>query len=71
MQDRLAKAIEMSSFEALRGQEQAEGFREGVNEQPFFRSGKAGVWQSELTPGQVDRMVRQHHDQMEKFGYLP
>ena len=69
----LAKAIERSSFARLREQEQASGFRERppTADQSFFREGRAGQWKEVLTSAQVERIIRDHGEQMQRFGYLP
>jgi hypothetical protein len=70
---RLAKAIEQSSFARLQAQEREKGFRErpASADQNFFREGRAGQWKDVLTSAQVDRVVRDHGEQMRRFGYLP
>jgi hypothetical protein len=68
----LAEAIDRSSFEKLRTQEETDGFRERPKEaERFFRAGRAGQWKEMLTPPQVARIVRDHGEQMARFGYLP
>jgi hypothetical protein len=69
----LRKAIERSSFARLQQQEKEKGFREQspTADQNFFREGRAGQWISVLTPVQVDRIVRDHGEQMRRFGYWP
>ncbi len=69
----LLKAIERSSFAKLQAQELEKGFRERPPkaDQNFFREGRAGQWKDVLTPAQVDRLVRDHGEQMQRFGYLP
>jgi len=70
---RLDKAIALSSFARLQAQERAKGFRErpASADQNFFREGRAGQWKEVLTPAQIDRVVRDHGEQMQRFGYLP
>jgi hypothetical protein len=69
---RLDKAIRFSSFKVLRGQEQRDGFRErSSHSKRFFRTGKSGQWRTILSKAQIDRVVADHHEQMERFGYLP
>lgn len=68
----LAKAIELSSFENLQKQEVENQF----NEKPkiakqFFRKGQSGQWRKTLSQSQIDRIVGDHREQMERFGYLP
>jgi len=69
---RIRKAIEFSSFRVLQALERKQGFRErSVHAESFFRRGKTGGWQDDLTAAQVERIVSHHHEQMERFGYLP
>lgn len=67
------RAVEWSSFERLRAQENSKGFRERPPNADgnFFREGRAGQWKELLTPVQIDRIVRDHGEQMQRFGYLP
>ena len=69
----LKRAIERASFARLQSQEREKGFRERppTADASFFREGRAGQWKEVLTPGQVDRIVRDHGEQMRRFGYLP
>lgn len=71
-EDRLHRAIEQSSFENLRRQEDAKGFVERSEaSERFFRSGRAGQWRTVLTPAQVQAIAAAHEIQMRRFGYLP
>jgi hypothetical protein len=69
----LESAIDRSSFARLQSQEKEKGFRERHPNADgnFFRDGRAGQWMSVLTPAQVERIVRDHGEQMQRFGYLP
>jgi hypothetical protein len=68
----LAEAIDRSSFEKLKEQEEKAGFRERPEKaERFFRDGRAGQWKEVLTPAQIARIVDAHKEQMERFGYLP
>jgi Sulfotransferase domain len=68
----LADAIDRSSFERLRQQEEKAGFRERPEHaERFFRDGRSGQWKDVLTPQQVQRIVDAHGEQMQRFGYLP
>lgn len=69
----LARAIDRSSFARLQAQEREKGFRERppTAAQNFFREGRAGQWKDVLTPAQIDRIVRDHGEQMQRFGYWP
>jgi hypothetical protein len=70
--ERLERAIERSSFKALRGQEDQKGFKEkSPHAQKFFREGRANQWRDVLTPAQVDKVVSKHKEQMQRFGYWP
>jgi len=54
---KLRRALRATSFDALRKQEEAQGFRERPEQmERFFHKGKAGAWREELTPGQVARI---------------
>lgn len=68
----LTDAIDRSSFDKLRAQEEADGFREKPQHlDRFFREGHAGQWKDVLTSQQVDQIVSDHGEQMARFGYLP
>jgi hypothetical protein len=69
----LKKAIGRSSFARLQQQEKEKGFceRPPTADQNFFREGRAGQWMSVLTPVQIDRIVRDHGEQMLRLGYWP
>jgi hypothetical protein len=70
--ERIERAIQASSFESLRAQEDAKGFRErSYKAEKFFRVGKAGQWRSVLSKAQIERVVDFHKEQMERFGYWP
>lgn len=70
--DRLIRAIDNSSFDSLRKQEEKRGFIERPPKADrFFRSGKANQWRNVLTPAQIDRVVEAHKELMKQFGYLP
>lgn len=70
--DRLMRAIQNSSFNKLRSQEDQTGFRERPEKaERFFRIGTADQWKDVLTPSQVDSIVSVHQEQMKRFGYLP
>jgi hypothetical protein len=69
-QQRLARAIEFSSFKNLSAQESAEGYKAGGKSGKFFRQGKAGQWRERLTPAQAERITAAHGEVMQKLGYL-
>ncbi len=69
--DQIKEAIERSSFNKLKEQEEKEGFRERPTEaKQFFREGRAGQWKVTLTPAQIDQIIKNHGEQMKRFGYL-
>ena len=69
--DQIQEAIERSSFNKMKEQEEKEGFREKPKEaKQFFREGRAGQWKQILTPAQIKKIVKDHGEQMKRFGYL-
>lgn len=70
--ERLQKAIRYSSFKVLKEQEKARGFKErSAYADAFFREGRRDQWRKLLTEDQVRRIVRDHGEQMARFGYIP
>jgi hypothetical protein len=70
--DRLERAIKFSSFEMLRKLEDQKGFKErSETAQRFFREGRKDQWRDKLSDAQVRRVVDQHREQMQRFGYVP
>jgi len=68
---RLDRALSFSSFQELSAQESRDGFRERPpHAERFFRQGKAGSWQSQLTKSQIDKVTAAHGDAMTSLGYL-
>lgn len=68
---RIEKAIRFSSFNILSGQEAQHGFKERpIKTQRFFRQGKSGAWRDQLSAGQIQKIVADHHVVMRRFGYL-
>lgn len=68
--EELQRAIELSSFKSLQDQEKSSGFTEKPkNLKQFFRSGKTGQWERELTEQQVATLRAVHGQQMKTFGY--
>ena len=69
---RLERAIQNSSFKTLSGIEQKKGFRERPEAaKAFFREGRSEQWREILTPEQIRQVICDHHEQMERFGYIP
>ncbi|MAS05968.1 MAG: sulfotransferase [Ahrensia sp.] len=70
--DQLARAIELSSFERLQKKEEETGFKMKPKEaEKFFRKGQVDEWKEVLTQGQVEQIIKDHGQQMVRFGYLP
>ncbi|MGE0735805.1 MAG: sulfotransferase domain-containing protein [Alphaproteobacteria bacterium] len=68
----LLGAIEKSSFNRLKEQEDKEGFHEKPKDaKRFFREGRAGVWKEHLSEEQVRNIVAANREQMKRFGYVP
>lgn len=68
----LAGALAATRFDALRAQEDRDGFSErpaGMHR--FFRRGVAGGWRDSLTAAQAERIARDHQRVMRRLGYLP
>ena len=69
--EQLDLAIQRSSFDEMKRQEDEEGYREKPDSAPrFFRSGRSGEWRETLTPEQVRTIIVGHNEQMRRFGYL-
>jgi hypothetical protein len=68
---RLRNAIDLSSFKNLQEMEKKEGFRERPkHSEKFFREGKADQWKVTLSVNQIKRIVKEHSEQMDRYGYL-
>ncbi|GAB5388335.1 MAG: sulfotransferase domain-containing protein [Alphaproteobacteria bacterium] len=68
---RLTRSLKFSNFKTLKGQEQKGGFVEKSREaDAFFRKGQAGGWREELEPDLVKRILDDHGEMMDRFGYL-
>jgi hypothetical protein len=66
----IESAIQASSFERLKEQEDEAGFRERPETaERFFREGRSGQWGEVLTRAQIDAVVSSHRDEMARFGY--
>ncbi len=65
-------AVEFSSFDRLRQQERETGFAEtSPRTVGHFRAATVGGWRGQLNAQQIDRILRVHGEQMQRFGYLP
>jgi hypothetical protein len=69
--EQIAEAIELSTFDNLRSQEEEYDFRErSPRADRFFVAGKAGGWRDTLTEAQAAAIVEAHRAQMHKHGYI-
>lgn len=69
--EQIQKALEFSSFEMLKEQEEKNGFREkNPMSESFFRKGRIGSWREELSEAQARRIIDDQADVMRRFGYL-
>ncbi len=69
---RLKKAINFSSFNQLKNQEQKHGFVEKhENARSFFRQGKKNQWKDSLNTEQIQKIIDLHGEQMKVFKYIP
>ncbi len=70
-QEEIEKALATCYFDRLREHEKEQPFLEKFPKtESFFRKGKAGNWQEELTADQVDQIISSHKSMMIKCGYL-
>jgi hypothetical protein len=71
VKEQIEAAVERASFKRLKEQEERFGFAEKTPKgSAFFRVGKAGQWKEKLSEEQVSKIVRKHHRQMRRFGYM-
>lgn len=71
-QERLRRAIKNSSFERLKKLEQEKGFKEKSKKaESFFRKGEKDQWREVLSDAQIKKIISDHRQVMEKFGYVP
>jgi sulfotransferase family protein len=69
--DQVAKALEYSTFDVVKGQEQEAGFFEKApGATNFFRKGRVGSWRESLTDAHAAQIIEDHRDVMLRFGYL-
>lgn len=65
---KLASAIEATSFDAMKVQEETLGFSEKpTGMERFFAKGRAGVWREDLTPAQVAKIRKEFLPVIEKW----
>ena len=69
--ERIAKALQLSSFKEIQRQEQEQGFREKAPScGSFFYKGETGYWRDVLSGDQEQAIVNAHGEVMKRFGYL-
>jgi hypothetical protein len=70
-EERLDRAIVLSSFKELSEQEKKQGFIEKSEQsERFFAKGQQDQWKTDLAPRLVKRMKHAHRKVMKQFGYL-
>jgi len=67
----IARAIEHTRFDRLKGQESGKRFVESVKGRAFFREGQSEQWRTKLSHSQVQRIIRNHRATMARLGYIP
>lgn len=66
------RAIQHADFRSLSGMEKRGGFVEvPIKGKRFFRVGRSNQWREALTWNQITRVIADHREQMQRFGYLP
>jgi len=69
--ERIARAVQFSSFDSVRKQEEEKGFRERLRQSSsFFRKGVVGSWREQLTPELIEKLISDHEPTMRQLGYL-
>jgi len=70
-EEQVRNAVSETSFENLKKSEEQFGFKEKIQScDAFFWHGKAGGWRTLLTELQIKKITGDHHEVMERFGYL-
>jgi hypothetical protein len=69
--EQIARALELSSFKRMKEMEAKTGFPEKpIASQALFREGRTGQWRELLSEEQIKRIVKAHHAEMRRHGYL-
>lgn len=67
----IQRAIDATSFEKLKKQEEEKGFVEkNPNSPRFFNNGTSGTWKGKLTEVQINKIIENHGEVMKELGYL-
>ena len=66
------RAIRHAEFRSLASMEKRDGFVEvPIKGKCFFRAGRSNQWREALTRDQITRIIADHREQMQRFGYVP
>ena len=71
-EQRVRRAVDLTSFESLQRAEDVDGFAEAsaiATSGRFFRHGQCGRWREILTATQAARVIVHHREMMEMLGY--
>jgi hypothetical protein len=69
--DLISEALLNTSIEKLQKSEESGGFKEKLQGcKTFFRNGKAGNWKTELNANQIAKIITDHREVMQLFGYI-
>ena len=68
--DKLIKALKQTQFKELQKLEKSEGFLEKGKGELFFRKGKIGTWQDEVSTKIINKIEKLFKNEMEELGYL-
>jgi len=66
----IAAIVEATSFDQLKGQEKARGFKESVRAEGFFRAGRSGQWREVEDQRAFAPLLEKHARVMKRHGYL-
>lgn len=70
--ERIAKAVNFSTFEQVKAQEEENGFSERVpRAESFFRREVVGSWKERLNKAVAQKIMEEHSKVIRRFGYMP
>ena len=69
-EEKLKKALKQTQFEKLQKMEKNEGFKEKGKGEFFFRKGKVGGWENEVSPEIINKIEKLFKKEMIELGYL-